>query len=216
MCAEAARAPASEAPTLSTATPIDRSAHSASASPSFAPSSSDSRKRATERTPSRSASAASQSLASQTVWLPVETTVCQRIPRREPRALTPTLPLWVTMATEPGSSGRTTSPQTIARSATATIPLPFGPHTGRSWARAISRSLASCPRPDSTSAKPAESTTAPPQPSSAPASTDSATDAAGIATTSASTGSGRSATVGTHGRPRTSSRFGFTPQTSPS
>ena len=42
------------------------------------------------------------------------------------------------------------------------------------------------------------------------------TPAAGIATTTASTGSGRSVTEGTQGRPCTSVRRGFTPQTSPS
>ena len=214
--AAAARAPAADEPTLSTATPTPRSAHSASASASFAPSSSDSRKRATERTPSRPASAASQSLASATVWLPVETTVCQRIPRREPSAFTPTLPLWVTIATEPGSSAPTRSPQIAAREGTATIPLPLGPHTGRSCARAISRSSASWARPAAISPKPADSTTAPLQPRSTPARRASATEGAGIAITSASTGSGNSEISGTHARPSTSRRFGFTPHTWPS
>ena len=95
--------PAAEAPTLSTATPMPASAHSASASHSRAPSPSLSRKRATERTPSRWAMACSQSPASTTAWLPHETTVCRRRPRRAASALTATLPLCETTATWPAS-----------------------------------------------------------------------------------------------------------------
>ena len=103
VCAAAALAPAAEAPTLSTATPMPASAHSASASHSRAPSPSLSRKRATERTPSRWAIACSQSPASTTAWLPHETTVCRRRPRRAASALTATLPLCEMTATWPAS-----------------------------------------------------------------------------------------------------------------
>ena len=213
------RAPAAEAPTLSTATPIPRSAQAASASASFAPSPSDSRNRATEPTPSRSASAASQSLASQTAWLPVETTVCQRMPRREPSALTPTLPLWVTIATRPGSQRPDrVAPDRRAASATATIPLPFGPQTGSPAASAIRAQLGLDGRgPDSTSPKPAAKHDAPPQPRSATvARSAAATPAAGIATT---TRVDRLGQVGDRrarsGARAPRSRFGFTPQTGP-
>ena len=75
MWAEAARAPAAEAPTLSTATPTPRSTQLASAPAKRSPSPSSSRNIATERTPWRSQIASSQSLASSTDWLPVESTV---------------------------------------------------------------------------------------------------------------------------------------------
>ena len=50
-----------------------------------------------------------------TAWLPVETTVWKPIPRREPSAFTATLPLCEIIATAPGSSGATESPQIGAR-----------------------------------------------------------------------------------------------------
>ena len=43
--------------------------------------------------------------------------------------MTATLPLWEIIATPPGSSGATESPHIGAREPTATMPLPFGPHT---------------------------------------------------------------------------------------
>ncbi len=140
----------------------------------------------------------------------------KRIPRREPSALTATLPLCEIIATPPGSSGATESPHIGAREPTATMPLPFGPHRGSPPAVAASRSCRSSSRPSSISPKPAESTTAPPQPVAAASAMTAGTEAAGIATTTASTGYGRSDTLGTQGRPCTSSRRGLTPQTSPS
>ncbi len=130
MWAPAARAPPSELPTFSTATPISRSAQVASARARRAPSPSDSSIRAIEPTPSVVARASSQSLGSSTAELPVETTVWKPRPRSEPRALTPKLPLWVITATGPGVRRSTESPQSGARAATETTPLPFGPQTG--------------------------------------------------------------------------------------
>ena len=130
--------------------------------------------------------------------------------------MTATLPLWEIIATPPGSSGATESPHIGAREPTATMPFPFGPHSGSPPASAASRSSRSSPRPPSISPKPAESTTAPPQPRATASAITAGTPAAGIATTTASTGSGRSVTDGTQGRPCTSVRRGLTPQTSPS
>ena len=201
---------------MSTATPIPRSAHSPSADASLAPSPSASRNIATEPTPSASASAASQSLAPSTAWLPVETRVWKSIPRLEPIALTATLPLCETIATRPGRSLGTESPQSGARPWTATTPFPFGPQTGKSASSAIRASSASSPRPASISPKPAANAITPPQPRAIESPTTAGTFAAGIATTTASTGSGSSSTLGTHSRPWTSVRVGWTPQTAPS
>ena len=93
-----------------------------------------------------------------------------------------------------------------------------------SWARTPAGRGAPPPRraerssstPPATSPKPAPNTTAPPHPRAPACSITSGTPAAGIATTSASTATGNSAMLGTHGCPRTSSRPGLTPQTSPS
>ena len=216
VCAEAARAPATEEPTFSTATRTPRSAATASACASRAPSPSDSQKSAIERTPSSSATASSQSLASQTAWLPVDTSVCQPMPRRAFSALTATFPLWETIATGPVGMSIRASPHIGASAWMAAIPLPLGPHTGRSPRRATSVSSRSSPRPASRSPKPAEMTMAPPQPRSIASRSVSGTPAAGIATTTASTGSGRSTRRGTQGSPWTSVRFGLMPQTLPS
>ena len=213
--AAAAAAPASEEPTFSTATPMPASPHAASASASRGPSPSPSRNIATERTSSAPARALSQSLASITAWLPVETTVWKRRPRRVPSALTATLPLWEIIATGPGSNGSTASPHIGALAPTAMMPLPLGPHSGRSCRSAASRSSSWSRLPCSISAKPAEITIAPPQPLAPACSTASGTPGAGIATTTASAGSGSSASEGKQARPCTSSRFGLTPQTSP-
>ncbi len=215
MCAAAAAAPASEFPTLSTATRTPRSQQPARASASLAPSPSDSRKSAIERTPSRSLIAPSQSPASQTVPLPVEITVWKRMPRREPSAFTATLPLWETSATPPAESaisGRSESPQIAERSWTLTMPFPLGPQTGKPAWEATRFSSASSSRPPGTSPKPAETTTAPPQPRSIAASIDAGTAAAGTATASTSTGSGSASIEGKQGMSRTESRPGFTPQ----
>ena len=96
------------------------------------------------------------------------------------------------------------------------IPLQLGPQTGSPPPSAISASSRSSGSLASTSPKPAERTMAPPQPRSIASARTAGTPAAGIATTTASTGSGRSSRLGTQGRPSTSSRFGLTPQTSPS
>ncbi len=199
MWAAAAFAPASEEPTLSTATATPASAQSASASARCAPSPSDSRKRATERTPSERASAASQSLASSTAWLPLETRVWKRKPRRDPSALTATFPLCEIRATGPGSSGGAESPQSGARAWAEITPLPLGPQTGNRAASAVSRSSLCSSSPALLSANPAETTTAPPQPSSAASAITAVTPGAGIATTTASAGSGRSASDDTQG-----------------
>ena len=83
---------------------------------------------------------ASQSPASTTAWLPHETTVCRRRPRRAASALTATLPLCETTATWPASRGTSASPHSAARSWKATIPSQLGPQTGRSWRSAAARS----------------------------------------------------------------------------
>lgn len=142
--------------------------------------------------------------------------MCSRSPRREASAFTPTLPLWVTIATAPGSTpAATSSPHSGARAQSAATPFPFGPQTGSSCRSAAARRSACSATPPGTSAKPAEITIAPPQPRSPAASSTPGTEGAGIATTTASTGSGRSATVGTHVRPMTSARRGLTPHTGP-
>ena len=201
---------------MRTATPISRSAQPASARARSAPSPSSSRNSAIERTPSSAATASIQSAAEITAWFPVETTVWKPIPRRIPRALTAMLPLWLISATPPSWSRSTESPQSGARDPTETTPLQFGPQTGRPPSRAIAVSSRSSSRPASISPNPAERTIAPPQPRSIASERTAATPAAGIATTTASTGSGRSPTLGTQGRPWTRSRFGLIPQTSPS
>ena len=215
MWAAAATAPAGEAPTLSTETPTPRSAHSASARASWAPSPSASRYTAIEPTPSSRASCAIQAAGSSTAEFPHEITVCSRSPRRVARVFTATLPLCDTSATRPASSGRRASPQSATRSWRATIPFPFGPQRGRSWRRAASARSRSIAVPCAISPKPAPYTTAPPQPIAPASSTTAATPAAGMATTTASGGSGRSESVGKHGTPCASSRPGFTPQTVP-
>ena len=96
------------------------------------------------------------------------------------------------------------------------MPFPFGPQTGRPPDSAASRSSRSSSGPEAISPNPAEITTAPPQPRATASRITAGTPAAGIATTTASTGSGRSVTEGTQGRPCTSERRGFTPQTLPS
>ena len=211
MWAWAAAAPACEAPAFSTATPIPARAQRSSAAHQRWPSPSASRYSATERTPSSSATASSQSSAPSTAWLPHETTVCSRRPRREASAFTATLPPCEISATGPASRADTMSPHSAMRAGSDTIPLPFGPQTGRSWACAAAISSSCRPAPLADSAKPAANATAPPQPRAPIASTATGTSAAGIATTTASTASGRSATLGTHGYPWTSSRRGFTP-----
>ena len=125
----------------------------------------------------------------------------KRRPRWVASAFTATLPLCDTSATWPGSRGRSASPQSAARECMATMPLPLGPHTGSSCCAAAATKSAWSGTPDATSANPALNTTAPPQPIAPACSTASATAAAGMATTTASTGAGRSASDGTHGRP---------------
>ena len=166
-------------------------------------------------TPSSRASCAIQSAGSSAAELPQEITVCSRNPRRVVSAFTATLPLCDTSATRPASSGRRASPQSATRSWTATMPLPFGPQTGRAWRRAVSASSRSSAAPCAISPNPAPYTTAPPQPILPASSTTAATPAAGMATTTASGGSGRSDSDGKHGTPCASSRPGFTPQTVP-
>ena len=117
------------------------------------------------------------------------------------RALTAKLPLCETSATRPGSKGASASPQSGARSCSATMPLPLGPQIGSSWAAATAASSASRAAPDSISPKPAPNTTAPPQPSAPASLTTSTTPAAGIATTTASGGDGQAASDGKQGWP---------------
>ena len=131
MWAAAAFAPAAEDPTFRTATRTSCSAATASAEASFAPSPSDSQNSATERTPSSSATASSQSLASQTAWLPVETSVCQPMPRREFSAFTATLPLWETIATGPAGTPAMASPHIGAPPADRGHAVAVGPQMGR-------------------------------------------------------------------------------------
>ena len=174
MCAAAAVAPAAVAPTLSTATPIPRSAARASARVSRAPSPSDSRKSATEPTSSSSHSASSIAAASTTAWLPTEATVWKRSPRPSAIALTATFPLCETSAMRPAGRGASASPHSAARLWNATSPSQFGPITGRPAAVAASRSSA-CSAADPASANPAAKTTSPPQPRRPAARTTSGT-----------------------------------------
>ncbi len=146
-------------------------------------------------------------MASSTAWLPQETTVCRRSPRREASALTATLPDCEISATGPGSRGTIVSPQSATRSGSETIPLPFGPHTGSPSAAAAS---AACRSPSRASANPAAKTTAPPQPSPRAAATTAGASAAGIATTTASGASGRSSSDGYARTPCTLARRGLT------
>ena len=125
------------------------------------------------------------------------------MPRREPIALTARFPLCVIMATGPGRSSGTESPQSGARAATAITPLPFGPQSGIPACPATSASSRSSDPPPGASPKPAEKTMAPRQPRSAASASDPGTLAAGIAKTTASTGSGSSAGDGTQSRPCT-------------
>src|SRR4029077_7567792 len=118
-------------------------------------------------------------------------------------ALTARLPLWVIIATGPGRSSGTESPQSGARAATEITPLPFGPQSGIPARPATSESSRSTDAPPGASPNPAEKTTAPRQPLSAASASDAGTLAAGIAKTTASTGSGSSAGDGTHSLPRT-------------
>ena len=79
---------------------------------------------------------------------------------------------------------------------------------------AAARSSSCSARPPD-SANPAAKTTAAPQPRARAARTTAGTPGAGIATATASTGSGRSSSAGTHGRPWTSRRVGCTAHTGP-
>ncbi len=148
MCAAAARAPAADAPTLSTATPTPRSAQEASASASRSPSPSDSQNSATEPRPSPGGERL------EPIGWRRGRSGCRSRPgcgsrsrAATPIAFTATLPLCEIIATRPGRSAGTESPQSGARAPTATIPLPFGPQTGSPVASAISRSSRSSSRP---------------------------------------------------------------------
>ena len=88
----------------------------------------------------------------------------QRMPRREPSALTATLPLWEIIATRPGLERRDRvaphrGPRADRDDAVAVRAAERSPPAERDLAQ--SRSSA---RPAAISPKPAESTTAPPQP----------------------------------------------------
>ena len=149
--------------------------------------------------PSSSTSAASSVAASSTAWLPTEATVWKRSPRRTASAFTATLPLCEISATRPAGRGTSTSPQSAAAPWNETSPSQLGPITGMPDSAAAAASSdwsAAAPA----SANPAANTTAAPQPRRPAARTTSGTPAAGIATTTASTGSGRSSSVG-HARP---------------
>ena len=64
----------------------------------------------------------------------------------------------------PARAAAARRPTSWRREWSATIPLPFGPHTGSEWRAAASRSRRSCSAPSATSPKPAPYTIAPPQP----------------------------------------------------
>ena len=147
--------------------------------------------------------------------LPHETTVWKRSARRPASAFTATFPLCDTSATGPGSSGASASPHIAAPEPIATMPFPFGPHTGSEWRSATSLSRSSYSTPRATSPKPAPYTTAPPQPSAPASSSTSATDAAGMPTTTASGTPGSSDRDGKQSNPCADERFGFTPHTGP-
>ena len=162
-------------------------AQRSSAAHQRAPSPSSSRYSATERTPSRCGERVRASRRRRARPGCRTRRPCAGAARAAtPSALTATLPLCETSATGPASRGATVSPHSAARSCSATIPLPLGPHTGSSWRAAAARS-ASCRRaPSRASPKPAANTTAPPQPRAPASSITSGTPAAGIATTTAS------------------------------
>ena len=174
--AAAARAPASEAPTLSTATPIPRSAQT--------------RERLGERRAVvvglQEERHRSQPVALGQRRQPVARRADRLVAGRDHRV--PADPASGAERVDAdvaalrdhrrprparGRAGR--RPTLRPGAPRATIPFPFGPQTGRSCARATLTSSAWCSRPDSTSANPAESTTAPPHPRSAPARTAAAT-----------------------------------------
>ena len=99
--------------------------------------------------------ACSQSPASTTAWLPHETTVCRRRPRRAASALTATLPLWEMTATWPGSRRH----ERVAPQRRAIVqrddPVAVGP-ADRQVVAARPRRSASCSRaPPGVSPKPA-------------------------------------------------------------
>ena len=81
-----------------------------------------------------------QSAGSTATELPHETTVWNRSPRLAASAFTATLPLCDTSATRPRLERRAGCRPTARRAeCSATIPLPFGPHTGSEWRAAASR-----------------------------------------------------------------------------
>ena len=168
--------------------------------------------------PSRSATAASQSLASSTAWLPVETTVWKSMPRREPIALTARFPLCEIIATGAGLERPAPSRPRAARG-----PRPRSPRC-RSARRAASRPRAATSAQLALESPPAGGLAEPGgdrrsrrrSRARPPRRATPGTSAAGIATTTASTGSGRSAGDGhADRRPCTLVRVGWTPQTGP-
>ena len=214
-----ARRRASELPTLSTATPIPRSAQRP------APGRGGRRRRRTRGRGRSSRRPSSSRDRLDPVARRRAPPGCRSRRRcgsrsrgREPRALTPKLPLWVISATGPGARRSTESPQSGARAARRDDPVAVRPadrQPGRASAASRSSRFQLAAPPASRRTR-REITIAPPQPRSPASTITGGHAAAGIATTTASTGSGRSATRGTQGCPWTASRFGLTPQTAPS
>ena len=191
VCAAAAPAPAGEVPTLSTATPTPRSAHSRQRLQSGPRrrrprGRGRSRRRpppAPGRRPSRPGRARPR---------------CRRTRPCEPQAAPRGQRVDGDVAAlgderdAPGSSGRSASPQSAARSCSATMPLPLGPQTGSRWraaASASSRSSAPAlarPRRSPRRRRPRRRSRVAPA-----CSMTAGTPAAGIATTTASGGLGQ-------------------------
>ena len=175
--------------------------------------------RGTARSSARSssrASAAIHSAGSTATELPHETTVWKRMPRlrrqrvhRHVAALRherhgPRL--------ERRAGCRPTSPR---RECSATIPLPFGPHTGSECRAAASRSRRSCSAPSATSPKPAPYTTAPPQPSAPASSTTSGTRRPGCPPPPRRAPPAARTATGSRGSRAPRRASGCTPQTGP-
>ena len=206
--AAAARAPASEEPTLSTATPTPRSAQRRERLGELravAVGLEEERDRARRRRARRAPRASRW--RRQTAWLPVETTVCKPIPRREPSALTRDVAaLGDHRHRARARAAGTESPQIAARARDGDDPVAVRP-ADRQLVRAsglaqlgLERRGPPRPRRSRPRARPRRRSRA-----RAPARTAAGDRRRpGSRRRRASTGSGQVGDVGTHARPRTS------------
>ena len=154
-------------PDLEHGDPDRPSAQRASAAASRAPSPSDSRNSATEPTPSRSHERREPVAGVEDRLVAGRDDRVEADPAARAERVDGDVAALGDHRHAAGLERRRPSPPQRRARATATIPLPFGPHTGSPPAAAASRSSRSSSRPASISPKPAASTTAPPQPRSA-------------------------------------------------